>query len=95
MKSHNHGLARRSNGIGEVPEDDRYEISGRDAILLVVEMTPDMLPCCGYAARDKGFKVLIAGRGTDALALARDYRPTAISLDICLPDMLAGLFSAN
>ena len=27
-------------------------------------------------------------RGSDALALAREYQPTAVSLDVFLPDML-------
>jgi CheY-like chemotaxis protein len=40
------------------------------------------------AAKEKGFKVLVAHRGADALALVRDHEPTAISLDIFLPDML-------
>jgi CheY-like chemotaxis protein len=39
-------------------------------------------------ARDKGFKVLVAMRGGDALDLARQYQPTAVSLDVFLPDML-------
>ena len=39
-------------------------------------------------ARDHGFKVLIATRGTEALDLARQYQPTAVSLDVFLPDML-------
>ena len=39
-------------------------------------------------SRDKGFKVLIANTGAEALALAREYNPTAISLDVFLPDML-------
>src|SRR5439155_145520 len=33
-------------------------------------------------------KVLVAMRGTEALALAREYQPTAVSLDVFLPDML-------
>ncbi|MDE2469243.1 MAG: response regulator, partial [Bradyrhizobium sp.] len=37
---------------------------------------------------DAGFKVLVAMRGADALALAREYQPTAVSLDVFLPDML-------
>jgi CheY-like chemotaxis protein len=39
-------------------------------------------------ARDHGIKVLVASRGTEALALAREFHPTAISLDVFLPDML-------
>src|SRR4030095_4269355 len=39
-------------------------------------------------SRDQGFKVLVATRGAQALTLARQYGPTAISLDVFLPDML-------
>ncbi len=39
-------------------------------------------------ARDKGFKALLAMRGDDALDLAKQYQPTAVSLDVFLPDML-------
>jgi CheY-like chemotaxis protein len=39
-------------------------------------------------ARDHGLKVLVAARGAEALALARQYRPMAVSLDVFLPDML-------
>ena len=36
----------------------------------------------------KGFKVLVAARGSDALDLAKQFQPTAVSLDVFLPDML-------
>jgi CheY-like chemotaxis protein len=39
-------------------------------------------------ARDQGFKVLVAARGSDALDLAKQFQPTAVSLDVFLPDML-------
>jgi CheY-like chemotaxis protein len=32
--------------------------------------------------------VLVAARGTDAIELAKQYQPTAVSLDVFLPDML-------
>src|SRR6202008_4934129 len=35
-----------------------------------------------------GFKVLVAERVAEALDLAKQYQPTAISLDVFLPDML-------
>src|SRR6202051_4278583 len=39
-------------------------------------------------AHDKGFKALVAMRGAEALALAQEFHPTAVSLDVFLPDML-------
>ena len=38
-------------------------------------------------AREKGFKGLVTSLGTAALAMARDYKPDAITLDIHLPDI--------
>jgi CheY-like chemotaxis protein len=38
-------------------------------------------------ARETGFKVLVASFGSTALALVRQYRPSAVTLDISLPDM--------
>jgi CheY-like chemotaxis protein len=39
-------------------------------------------------SRDKGFKTLVASRGMEALELAHEFHPTAVSLDVFLPDML-------
>ncbi|MDQ3057735.1 MAG: response regulator, partial [Pseudomonadota bacterium] len=39
-------------------------------------------------ARSSGFKVLVANRGAEGLRLVREYKPTAITLDVFLPDML-------
>ncbi|MBL6457171.1 HAMP domain-containing protein [Belnapia sp. T6] len=72
----------------EVVPDDREVIQPGDSILLVVEDDQHYARVVADLARDNGFKVLVAGRGADALALAREYRPTAVSLDVFLPDML-------
>jgi HAMP domain-containing protein/CheY-like chemotaxis protein/signal transduction histidine kinase len=68
--------------------DDRLDIEPGDAILLIVEDDPHYARIMTDLARDKGFKVLIAQRGVDALDLAKQYQPTAVSLDVFLPDML-------
>jgi len=68
--------------------DDRESLEPGDAVLLVVEDDPHYSRVLRDLARDKGFKVLVAGRGAEALALAREFRPSAVSLDVFLPDML-------
>jgi CheY-like chemotaxis protein/signal transduction histidine kinase len=68
--------------------DDRENLGEGDAILLIVEDDPHYASLLRDLARDKGFKVLIASRGSEALTLAREFHPTAVSLDVFLPDML-------
>jgi len=68
--------------------DDRDQIQSGDAVLLIVEDDLHYARAICDLARDKGFKVLVALRGTEGLALAREFHPTAISLDVFLPDML-------
>ena len=68
--------------------DDRLEIEPGDSILLIVEDDPHYARVIMDLARDKGFKVLVAMRGAEALDLAKQFQPTAVSLDVFLPDML-------
>jgi HAMP domain-containing protein/CheY-like chemotaxis protein/signal transduction histidine kinase len=68
--------------------DDRLHIQAGDPILLIVEDDPLYARTLVDLARDKGFKALLAMRGDDALDLAKQYQPTAVSLDVFLPDML-------
>jgi CheY-like chemotaxis protein/signal transduction histidine kinase len=68
--------------------DDRESIQPDDSVLLIVEDDPHYARVLVDLARDQGFKALVAMRGSDALQLARQFRPAAVSLDIYLPDML-------
>ena len=72
----------------EAVEDDRALLQPGDAILLIVEDDPHYARIIADLARDAGLKVLVAMTGAEALALTRDYHPTAVSLDVFLPDML-------
>jgi CheY-like chemotaxis protein/signal transduction histidine kinase len=73
--------------VEQVP-DDRLSLDPDDTILLIVEDDPHYARVLVDLARDKGFKVLVAARGAEALDLAKQYQPTAVSLDVFLPDML-------
>ncbi|HTS54068.1 MAG TPA: HAMP domain-containing protein [Burkholderiales bacterium] len=68
--------------------DDRDTISEGQNSLLIVEDDPHYARVLLELARAKGFKGIVAQRGSIGLALARQYLPTAITLDIFLPDML-------
>jgi CheY-like chemotaxis protein/signal transduction histidine kinase/HAMP domain-containing protein len=69
-------------------EDDRLEIQVGDSILLIVEDDPHYARVIMERARQMGFKTLVAMNGSDALDLAKQFQPTAVSLDVFLPDML-------
>ena len=73
--------------IERIP-DDRQALNPDDQVLLIVEDDPHYARIMVDLAHDHGLKVLVAARGAEALALARQYRPMAVSLDVFLPDML-------
>jgi CheY-like chemotaxis protein/signal transduction histidine kinase len=73
--------------IEHIP-DDRLDIQPGDLTLLIVEDDPHYARVLAGLAREQGFKILIAARGDDAVGLARQFRPSAITLDIFLPDSL-------
>jgi HAMP domain-containing protein/CheY-like chemotaxis protein/signal transduction histidine kinase len=80
-----------TNVVERAPEqvpDDRENLQPEDPILLIVEDDPHYARVLCDLARDKGFKVLVASRGSEALDLVREFHPSAVSLDVFLPDML-------
>jgi CheY-like chemotaxis protein/signal transduction histidine kinase/HAMP domain-containing protein len=72
----------------ELVPDDRASLAPGDNVLLIVEDDPHYCRVLTDLARAKGFKALVAMRGAEAVTLARQFRPTAVSLDVFLPDML-------
>jgi CheY-like chemotaxis protein/signal transduction histidine kinase len=82
------GQAQRTEDALTRPSDDRALLAPGEAALLIVEDDPHYSRILVDLARDIGLKVLVASRGVDALALAREFSPLAISLDVFLPDML-------
>ncbi|HET7241405.1 MAG TPA: response regulator, partial [Gemmatimonadales bacterium] len=66
--------------------DDRSVIEEGDRILLIAEDDPNFAQILLDLARDRGFRGLVANRADRALQMAKEYRPTAVTLDLRLPD---------
>jgi HAMP domain-containing protein/CheY-like chemotaxis protein/signal transduction histidine kinase len=69
---------------GEVP-DDRDSLEDGDRTVLIVDDDAGFAGTVQDVAREHGFKTLVALRGDTGLALAREYTPDAIVLDLSLP----------
>ncbi|MCI0455860.1 MAG: response regulator, partial [Gemmataceae bacterium] len=67
--------------------DDRDHIQPGDLVLLVVENDLVFARFLLETAREHGFKGLVTSLGAAALAMAREYEPDAMTLDLCLPDI--------
>ena len=72
----------------ETIADDRDNLASGESVLLIVEDDPHYARILLDLAHENGFKALVAQRGADALALATEFNPNAVSLDVFLPDML-------
>jgi CheY-like chemotaxis protein/CHASE3 domain sensor protein len=67
-------------------EDDRERLDGARRVLLVVEDDQVFAGIVRDLSREAGFQTLVAGTAEEALALSRQHRPSAIVLDLGLPD---------
>ncbi len=86
---HDPVLTESDVALGSTNEvaDDRKNIQSGDKILLIVEKDAKFAQILLEAARDKGFKGLVASRGDTALRLAKEFPASAVTLDIRLPDI--------
>ncbi|MEH2411527.1 HAMP domain-containing protein, partial [Nostoc sp.] len=67
--------------------DDRTTIERGDRVLLIVEDDVNFARILLNMAQQHGFKVITAQTGTTGLMLAQQFLPSAILLDIRLPEM--------
>jgi CheY-like chemotaxis protein len=68
-------------------EDDRSSIDDGDRVVLIIEDEPTFAGIVLETARARGFKGIVALRGDAGLALAHEFKPDAIVLDMQLPVM--------
>ncbi|MEP6574516.1 MAG: response regulator, partial [Gemmatimonadota bacterium] len=66
--------------------DDRAVLRPGDRVMLIAEDDADFAGVLLDLARQAGFKGLVAGRADKAITLLRDYSPSAVILDLRLPD---------
>ncbi|MYN06362.1 HAMP domain-containing protein [Pseudoduganella aquatica] len=67
--------------------DDRTLVAPGDPSVLIIEDDERFAKVVLDYAREKNFKGIVTHQGDSALSLARDYLPSAILLDLDLPDI--------
>jgi len=70
----------------EKVEDDRDALSDTRRLLLVIEDDEAFATIMRDLSHEMGFQCLVAGTAEEALGLARKYKPSAVVLDVGLPD---------
>jgi CheY-like chemotaxis protein len=80
-------FARLRPPVIEQIDDDREDVRPQDRVVLIIEDDATFARILVGLARDRGFKGLMARTGDAGLALARQFVPDAITLDIGLPDV--------
>ncbi|WP_165188978.1 response regulator [Caulobacter soli] len=78
--------AKRSKPAPTLVEDDRDKLTGGRRVLLVIEDDDKFASIVRDLSHELGFECLVAGTAEDALKLARKFKPSAVVLDVGLPD---------
>jgi CheY-like chemotaxis protein len=69
------------------PRDDRQTLQPGDRVLLIVDNDERFTELALEMAREHGWKALVTESGAAAVALASEFRPDAMTLDLRLPDI--------
>ena len=72
--------------VGQI-KDDRSQITANDLVILIIEDDTNFAQILQRQCRTKGFKSIVTSSGEEGLSLANKYTPSAIILDIRLPDI--------
>jgi signal transduction histidine kinase/DNA-binding response OmpR family regulator/HAMP domain-containing protein len=67
--------------------DDRASILPGERAILIIEDDRDFAQWLLDMAHGNGFKAIVSARGKTGLALVREFIPTAVTLDLSLPDV--------
>jgi signal transduction histidine kinase/DNA-binding response OmpR family regulator/CHASE3 domain sensor protein len=67
-------------------EDDRERLTGQRRVLLIIEDDQSFAGILRDLSHEMEFECLVAGSATEALALAKEFHPNAVVLDVGLPD---------
>jgi signal transduction histidine kinase/CheY-like chemotaxis protein/CHASE3 domain sensor protein len=67
-------------------EDDRQRLSGQRRVLLIIEDDQSFARILRDLSHEMEFECLVAGSATEALSLAQEFVPSAVVLDVGLPD---------
>ncbi len=70
--------------------DDRESIREGDRVLLIIEDDEKFARILVNIAGESGFKAVVAARGDTGIAMANEFQPDAITLDVQLP-VIGGL----
>jgi CheY-like chemotaxis protein/signal transduction histidine kinase/CHASE3 domain sensor protein len=78
--------APRPVSLPQRVEDDRDRLAGSRRLLLVIEDDESFAAIMRDLSREMGFQCVVAGTADEALVLAKQFKPSAIVLDVGLPD---------
>ena len=73
-------------GLREKLEDNRNVMTDARRLLLVIEDDEAFAAIVRDLSREMGFQCILAGTAEEALNLAKEFKPSAVVLDVGLPD---------